>query len=100
MKFDGLKYILIACIALAFFLKVSHVVLYLSYSTDNVEVLSTNDDATEKEEKKIETEYAVQQIVFHGTLYFPLQTSKKILIPGHFFQLAYFPEVLTPPPSI
>jgi len=100
MKFDGLKYILIACIALAFFLKVSHVFSYLSYSTDNVEVLSTNDDATEKEEKKVETEYAVQQIVFQGTLYFPLQTSKKILIPDHFFQLAYFPEVLTPPPSI
>ncbi|WP_426327261.1 hypothetical protein [Pedobacter sp. R-06] len=100
MKFNGLKYVLIACIAIAFFLKVSHAVSYLSYSTNNVEVLSTNDDATEKEEKKVETEYTVQQIVFHGALYFPLQTSKKVLIPDHSFQLAYFPEVLTPPPSV
>ena len=100
MKLDGLKYVLIACIAIAFFLKVSHAVSYLSYSTNNIEVLSTNDDATEKEEKKVETEYAVQQIAFHGALYFPLQTSKKVLIPDHSFQLAYFPEVLTPPPSV
>jgi len=100
MKLDGLKYVLIACIAITLFLKVSHAVSYLSYSADNVEVLSTNDDATEKEEKKVETEYTVQQIVFHGALYFPLQTSKKVLIPDHSFQLAYFPEVLTPPPSI
>ena len=100
MKFDGLKYVLIACIALAFFLKVSHAVSYLSYSSNNVEVLSTNDDATEKEEKKVETEYAVQQIAFHGALYFPLQISKKVIILGHSFQLAYFPEVLTPPPSV
>jgi hypothetical protein len=99
MKLDALKYILISCIALTFFLKVSHVVSYLSYSADNVEVLSTNDDAAEKEEKKVETEYAIHEIAFHHELYLPLQTSKKILIPDHFFKLAYFPEVITPPPS-
>ncbi|MBB6237782.1 hypothetical protein HDC90_002404 [Pedobacter sp. AK013] len=100
MKLDGLKYVLIACIAIAFFLKLSHAVSYLRCSTDGVEVLSTNDDATEKEEKKVETEYAVQQIAFHGALYLPFQTSNKVLIPEHSFQPAYFPEVLTPPPSV
>ncbi|WP_316843199.1 hypothetical protein [Pedobacter psychrodurus] len=99
MKFFAFKYILISCIALTFFLKVSNVVSYLSYSTDDVEVLSVNDDATEKEEKKVETEYAVQQIMFHDEMYIPLQTSNKVIIHGHSFQLAYFPEVLTPPPS-
>ncbi|MCX2494598.1 hypothetical protein OQX63_14000 [Pedobacter sp. PF22-3] len=100
MKFNGFKYILIACIALAFFLKVSHVVSYLSYSDHNVELLSTNDDATEKEEKKIESEFAVYEVLFNATLYFPFQSTKKVIIPDHSFQLAYFPEVLTPPPSI
>lgn len=100
MKSDGLKYILITCITLAFFLKVSHVVSYLSYSVQNVEFSSTNDDATEKEEKKIESEFAVHEVLFNATLYFPFQTTKKVIIPDHAFQLAYFPEVLTPPPSV
>ncbi|QNN42208.1 hypothetical protein [Pedobacter roseus] len=100
MKFYTLKYILISCIALTFFLKVSHVISYLSYSADRIEVLSTNDDATEKEEKKVETEYAINQILLHTDIYFPLQTAKKVIIPDHSFKLAYFPEVLTPPPSI
>ncbi|SFA51638.1 hypothetical protein SAMN04488511_110105 [Pedobacter suwonensis] len=100
MKSGSLRYILIVCMALAFFLKVSHVVSYLSYSDHHVELLSINDDAPEKEEKKTESEFAVQEISFNGTLYFPFQTSKKVIIPDHAFQLAYFPEVLTPPPSI
>lgn len=91
---------LIACIAVIFFVKVSHVLSYLSYSADNVELLSANDDATEKEEKKAETEYAVYQNIFHSIVYCPVQTSKKIIVPDHSFQEAYFPEVLTPPPSV
>lgn len=100
MKFYAFKYILIGCIALTFFLKVSHVVSYLSYSVDHVEVLSTNDDATEKEEKKVETEYTIEETPFHGEMHFPLKTSKKVIIPDYSLQLAYFPEVLTPPPSV
>ncbi|TCD19782.1 hypothetical protein EZ456_19940 [Pedobacter psychrodurus] len=100
MNFYAFKYILISCIAITFFLKVSHVVSYLSYSANNVELLSTNDDATEKEEKKVEPEYAIQQTMFHGDINFTFQTSKKVIIPDHSFQLAYFPEVLTPPPSV
>ncbi|GAA4207030.1 hypothetical protein GCM10022289_28810 [Pedobacter jeongneungensis] len=99
MKFYAFKYVIIACIALTFCLKVSHVMSYLSYSTDHIEFSFINDDATEKEEKKVETEYAVYQIAFEEGVYFPLQTSKKVIIPDHSFQLAYFPEVLTPPPS-
>jgi len=99
MKFNTFKYVLISCIALTFFLKVSNLVSYLSYSAD-IEVLSTNDDATEKEEKKIETEYAVQQMMFQYEINFPFQSSKKVVIHDHSFKLAYFPEVLTPPPSV
>jgi len=100
MKFDVLKYFIVTCIALTFLIKVSHVVSYLSYSTDNIEALSIHDEATGKEEKKVETEYAMEQIVFHSQIYFPLLTAKKLIIPDHSFKLAYFPEVLTPPPSI
>jgi hypothetical protein len=73
---------------------------YLSYPTNPIASLSTNDDATEKEEKKVEAEYAVYHFVSQGEMGFSPQTSKKIIIPDHFFQLAYFPEVLTPPPSV
>jgi len=100
MKFDALKYIIVTCITLTFLIKVSHVVSYLSYSTDNIEALSTHDDATEKEDKKLETEYAIEQVVFHGQTYFPVLIAKKLVIPDHSFKLAYFPEVLTPPPSV
>lgn len=100
MKFFTLKYILIACIAVTFCLKVSEAISYLSYSSDHVEFLSDNDDATEKEEKKAETEYVVHQLAFQVEINFTLQTSKKVIIPDHAFQLAYFPEVLTPPPSV
>ncbi|WP_343522995.1 hypothetical protein [Pedobacter sp.] len=100
MKSGGLKYILIVCIAITFFLKVSHVVSYLSQVTSQIELVSANDDATEKEEKKAESEYEVQQIVFQGAVYFPFQISKRVIIPDHSFQLAYFPDILTPPPSV
>jgi len=100
MKFDGFKYLLIAGIALTFLVKVSHVVTYLCYSTNHVELLSTSDDAAEKEEKKVESEFALNEILFNATLYFPFQTTKKVSIPNHSFKLAYFPEVLTPPPSL
>lgn len=100
MKLDALKYILVTCIALTFLIKVSHVVSYLSYSADNIEVLSTHDDATEKEDKKLETEYAIEQVIFQSQTYFPVLMVKKLIIPDHSFKLAYFPEVLTPPPSV
>ena len=100
MKFYAFKYVLITCIALTFFIKVSHVVSYLSYSADNIEALSTHDDATEKEEKKVETEYAIEQVAFHGQTYFPVLAAKKLIITNHPFSPAYFPEVSTPPPSV
>lgn len=100
MKLDTLKYILVTCIALIFLIKVSHVVSYLSYSADTTEVLSMHDDASEKEEKKLETEYAIPQFASHIQSYFPMLTAKKLIIPDYSFRLAYFPEVLTPPPSI
>lgn len=100
MKVYAFKCLLITCIALTFLIKVSHVVSYLSYSADNIEALSTHDDATEKEEKKVETEYAIPQITLNSQTCFPVLTAKKLIILDHSFKLAYFPEVLTPPPSI
>lgn len=73
---------------------------YLKYTEVAVEYVAANDDATEKEEKKVETEYFIDQL-FYGSeidLFFPVQ--KKVIIPANTFKLAYFPEVLTPPPAI
>jgi hypothetical protein len=100
MKLSGFKYVVVICITFALFFKVSNIISYLSCPTNHIALLSTNDDATEKEEKKVETEYAVYHFVYQGEMDFSPQTSKKIIIPDLFFQLAYFPEVLTPPPSI
>lgn len=100
MKFDKLKYILIICVALALFLKVGSALSYLSFSKANIEHSLLNDDATEKEERKVETEYFAHSfLTFESASYFP-EASKKVMVPSHLSQLNYFPEVLTPPPSV
>ncbi|NTE02187.1 hypothetical protein G6M24_34235 [Agrobacterium tumefaciens] len=99
MKFNGLKYLLIICIATIFFLKVSNAVSYLKYYPTELEYSSVNNDATEKEEKKVETEYYTDHFFTITNLSTFFITEKKVIIPGHFFYPAYFPEVLTPPPS-
>ena len=73
---------------------------YLKLTNPAIELTSINDNSTEKEEKKIEPEYFTDQffLVSLAEHYSPIQ--QKIIIPDHFFQLAYFPEVLTPPPAI
>ena len=99
MKFTGLKYILIICIVATFFIKVSNALSYIKYSPTEIEYASTNDDATEKEEKKVETEYFTNQFSSVINVSTSFITEKKVVIPDHFFYPAYFPEVLTPPPS-
>jgi len=73
---------------------------YLKFSSTNIEYTSLNDDAAEKEDKKIESEYLDQQIVYNPFMHHFSTGDRKLLIPHNFFVLAYFPEVLTPPPSV
>ena len=72
---------------------------YLKYSPTELEYTSVNDDATEKEEKKVETEYYTDHFFIITNLRTSFITEKKVIIQPHFFYPAYFPEVLTPPPS-
>ncbi|WP_316735101.1 hypothetical protein [Pedobacter aquatilis] len=99
MKFISFKYVLIICIALTLFLKVSDVLSYLKSSISNIEYIALGDDA-EKEEKKIEHEYFDNQVFFDSSLHLFPVLEQKLIIPDNFSIAAYFPEVLTPPPSI
>ncbi|TCD10809.1 hypothetical protein EZ449_07945 [Pedobacter frigidisoli] len=99
MNIKSPKYLFIVAIALTLFLKVSNVVWYFGNSSVDIENVATN-DATEKEEKKIETECLVHSVfLFEDNLY-ALQSCKKVISPIHFSKPNYFPEVLTPPPSV
>ncbi|GGE62684.1 hypothetical protein EV200_105266 [Pedobacter psychrotolerans] len=98
MNLISFKYLLIICIAATLFLKVSNAVSYLRYSTAEIEYSSVNDDATEKEEKKIESEYLANHFYSDPQAGLFFVTDKKLLIPDHSFKMTYFPEVLTPPP--
>ena len=100
MKFNGFKYILILCLAIALFLKLGSVLSYLSYASVDIENVSSNDDATEKEEKKVEPEYFVQDFLIIDDSVWVSEMPAKVVIPNHFSKLSYFPEVLTPPPSV
>ncbi|MCX3265749.1 hypothetical protein [Pedobacter agri] len=100
MKFIGFKYVLILCLAIALFLKLGSVLSYLSYASVDIENVSSNDDATEKEEKKVETEYFAQDFLMIDNAVSVFEMPAKVVIPNHFNKLSYFPEVLTPPPSV
>ncbi|WP_316805940.1 hypothetical protein [Pedobacter agri] len=99
MKFSGFKYILILCLAIALFLKVGNVLSYLSYAAVDIENVSSN-DATEKEDKKVETEYFAQDFLMINDAVWAFEMPAKVIIPNHFDKLSYFPEVLTPPPAV
>jgi len=97
MNFVSIKYILIICIFTALFLKLSNAISYIKFTAE-LEYASVDDDATEKEEKKIETEYFTDQFSFQPLLSLYFIIGKKVIIPDHNFQPTYFPEILTPPP--
>jgi hypothetical protein len=71
---------------------------YIKYSPTELEYASTNDDATEKEEKKVETEYFTNHFFSVTDVCTCFITEKKLIIPDHTFKKTYFPEVITPPP--
>lgn len=100
MRFENLKYVLMICIALAVFLKVSNVFSYLSFSRANIEHVLLNDDATDKEEKKVEAEYFAQEFLALENTSSCTESSKKALFPTHLGNVWYFSEVPTPPPAL
>lgn len=88
------------CLAIALFLKAGEVLSHLSYSAVDIENVSSNDDAPEKEEKKVETEYFSEDFLTVTNAVWVFTSPKKVVFPNHFNKLSYFPEVLTPPPSV
>lgn len=100
MNLFNFKYIVIIGIAITLFLKVSNTLSYLKYSLTETKYTSVKDDATEKEEKKGETEYFVDQFFLKEQINIFCSVNTKVIIPDYSFQAGYFPEVLTPPPSI
>jgi len=90
---------MILCITVAFIFKVGNVMSYFQYqSSKQMENVASN-DAAEKEEKKVETEYFTEQFSFIGNNLIRECTPQKPIVPLYFSKLSYFPEVLTPPPS-
>jgi len=75
-------------------------VSYFSYSSTDTVCQLSNDDDSEKEEKKIESEYFIDLFFAKVHLNLFSLTEKKIIIPDHAFKLTYIPEVLTPPPLV
>jgi len=99
MKSVSLKYVLIYCFAIALLFKTSGVASVFINSVKIAEYNSANQD-TEKEEKKIETEYFEARMLNFPDLNLPVTLKEKILLRPNSFFPTYFPEVLTPPPSL
>ncbi|KQR72211.1 hypothetical protein [Pedobacter sp. Leaf176] len=100
MKSGSFKYVLIYCFAIALLFKTSGVVSVFVNSIKTAEYNSANQDSTEKEEKKIETEYFEERMLILPDLKVLIQLKEKTLLPQNNFFPSYFPEVLTPPPSL
>ena len=100
MKSGSLKYILICCFAIALLFKTSGVVSVFVNPIKATEYNSADQDSTEKEDKKIESEYFEEGIFTFLDLKIPVPLKEKILLPQNSFYPTYFPEVLTPPPSL
>ena len=100
MKSGSLKYILIYCFTIALLFKTSGVVSVFVNPIKATEYNSSDQDSTEKEEKKIESEYFEDLVFSLPDLKAPVPSKEKVLsLPDNFFP-TYFPEVLTPPPSL
>ncbi|SER10460.1 hypothetical protein SAMN04488023_104135 [Pedobacter rhizosphaerae] len=86
------------CLMAVLLFKVGGVAVYLNHFNPESTYLSVQEDATEKEEKKVETEYFDHQFMAFESLNTEVVSLNKPALPTHFFILSYFPEVLTPPP--
>jgi len=99
MKLIKLKLLLIFVVTLAIFIKAGNLSSCLKFSAAPIENTSSTDDATEKEEKKVELECVNHDFFTVENIAAVAANTKRINIPQYFNKLAYFPEVLTPPPS-
>ncbi len=72
---------------------------YLKFSTSTIEYTALADDS-EKEEKKIESEYFDDQLFANSSFQVFSASPEKLPVSGDSFVLAHSIEVLTPPPSI
>lgn len=93
------KYILICCFALTLLFKASDVLSVFKKSISQVEYSDSDKESTEKEEKQAEAEYLDDHFISYNDIKSPVLIPTKVLLPLNFFTPAYFPEVLTPPPS-
>ncbi len=93
------KYILICCFALTLLFKASGALSVFKKSVSQIEYSESSKESTEKEEKQVEAEYLYDHLVSYHDLKSPVLIPTKVLLPLNFFIPAYFPEVLTPPPS-
>ncbi len=88
------------CLVATLLAKVGGITAYLYHFNPESTYVMAHDDATEKEEKKVETEYFDHQFMAYEGLNQEIVPQTKPALPEHFFILSYFPEVLTPPPLL
>lgn len=93
----SLKYILIFCIALTLVLKAGHRSTSIFFA--NVNEITLEQEESEKDENKIESYYFVNQDISTQLLLYSSEPVKTFSFREVFFYIAFFPEVLTPPPS-
>ncbi|MFC4213237.1 hypothetical protein ACFOWA_18735 [Pedobacter lithocola] len=99
MKSDASKYVLICFFAVMLLLKTTGASSVFLDSFKNTEYSIANQDGTEKEEKKIESEYFDNNLFLVQHVKIPVLVKVKESYPTNNALLSYFPEVLTPPPS-
>ncbi|UKT63982.1 hypothetical protein [Pedobacter mucosus] len=95
---SGSKYLLIFFIALTLMFKVSHVTSVIIFP--NASQVEIDQEESEKEEKKTEIEICVNQTIQNYPIIFAYETEKPLVVREGFFHISYYPEVLTPPPSL
>lgn len=88
------------CLMAVLLFKVGGVAIYINHFHPDSTYLSVQEDAAEKEEKKVETEYFDHHFMAFESFNTEVLPLSKPALPERFFILSYFPEVLTPPPLV
>lgn len=85
------------CFALTLLFKASGVLSVFKNSINQIELSDSSKNSTEKE---VEAEPFYVNPIAYQNLKSPVLFPVKVSIPLNFFIPIYFPEVLTPPPSL